>query len=200
MKKISLYFLVLAVVGVAFLFTFKAKHIKVVSSSADFSVVYTDLSMLEEISDNIVEVSYDGVTEITPFPASGDPDMIVNLSQILVEKTHKGVLKESTKIWISEPGAVVGNRYETTEGYVQMNKEGRYLVFLEEFPIKIDGKTVYSIIGAHQGKYDLTSNKPVENLINPSYRQVIETEYFGDLSEQFNSIKNQVLEKYATNS
>lgn len=184
------------IVFVAMLSGCTMEKVEVQNAHADFGVIYTDLAMLEDHSDDIVEVEYTGETEVTPFPESGDPSYAANLSKVKINKVYQGNLTEGETIWVSEPGVLLDNVYQTTEGYVHMNTEGRYMLFIHKFESKIGGKVVYSIVGAHQGKFDLTIDKEAVALENPSYRKIQNTEYFGGLVDPFNKVKKEVHEKY----
>lgn len=172
------------------------EKIEVQNASADFGVIFDDLDLLSEYTDIIVEAKYTGNTEIIPFPESGDPTYEANLSEIVVEKVYKGNVAEQERLWVSEPGALKDDTYETIEGYVNMNENGDYILFISEFDMEIDGKTVYSITGAHQGKFDLSIEVPAKSLENPKYDQIQKMDYFGGLAEQYNKVKEQVVEEF----
>ena len=55
----------------------------------------------------------------------------------------------------------------------------------------------YTVKGLHQGKFDLNIDEEVEHLEDvDDYNDIKDVEYFGDLPNEFNNIKEEVIEEY----
>lgn len=163
----------------------------------DLLVIYENLENLEDVSPIIVEAVYTGGTELASFPESGDPEYKTALSTVRVEKVYKGDVKEGQELRIGEPGFVENGAFQTIEGYKNMDENGRYILFLYPFDMLIEGKESYVLQGAHQGKYDLNqTQKSVYVKAPKTYQEIRNEEYFGIDVDAFNTMKEQVVDKY----
>lgn len=153
------------------------------------------LQELEEISSIIVKGKFTGEREHDKDPNVIGPSTI---SQFKVDKVYKGKIYENT-ISVLEPFEIIDNDFNNIEGYIPMNENSEYVLFLRENKTK-EGRQ-YTIRSISFGKYNVSkSNKisPQKSRINYLEEATINdfiTES-QEICDTYNEIKSSVLDKY----
>jgi len=166
------------------------ENIKIISTHADF-IVHEELSEVEKNADLIVLAKFTGQRELNEYKTEEGHTFLQNsISTVKILKSFKGDIDVDSTIQTFEPGYFQKeNEYITVEGYNLMNENGEYILFLRK---NTEGP-VHTIVGMYQGKYDVS--KP--NQVNARANQTdIKSEYLGENVEQFNKLKQEVMEKY----
>lgn len=179
----------------------QAAVIEVINGQANYPV-YEDVKVLEEDADVIVLATFTGERE--NFEIKQDTEMgsilvdLLSLSTIDVKKVFKGDLQKG-KATVFEQGAILDGKYLNTEGYKLMNEEGEYLLFLR----KNKDIDTFSMVGMHQGKFDLSLTKKAAKIEHSAegYKKAFATrdhEFLGQEHEQekFYRLKDEAVTKY----
>ncbi|MFD2169780.1 hypothetical protein [Tumebacillus lipolyticus] len=202
MKKSAIGVLVIVLclggLGVGYYFINReVATVEVVTSQANYKV-YENLSELEKDSDAIVLVKFTGERENYEVKQGDVLVDTLSKSTIDVKKAYVGDLKEG-KTTVFEQGAIKSGKYHNVEGYKLMDEKGEYILFLR----KNKDMDTYSMVGMHQGKYDLRITKKPEK-----YEESLEGakkafassdyEYLGHDQEfdKFYRLKGEVIKKY----
>lgn len=207
MKKIALVLVVGAILcGGAIAFsTFntpeQAATIEVINGQANYPV-YANVKELEDDSDVIVLATFTGERE--NFEIKKDTEMgsilvdLLSLSTIDVKKVFKGDQGKG-KATVFEQGAILDGKYLNTEGYKLMDEKGEYLLFLR----KNKDIDTYSMVGMHQGKFDINLTKKATKIEHSAegYKKAFATrdyEFLGQEHEQekFYQLKDEAVKKY----
>jgi len=167
-----------------------ARDIKIASTHADF-IIYDSLSEVEKHADLIILAKFIGERELNEYKTEEGHTFLRNsISTIKILKSFKGEVDVDSTIQTFEPGYYQEkDSYVTIEGYNLMNEEGEYILFLK----KNEAGPVHTIVGMYQGKYDLNMPDQVTAKVNETD---IKSEYLGENVEQFNKLKQEVIEKY----
>ena len=153
------------------------------------------LQELEEISPIIVKGKFTGKRTHDEDPKVIGPSTI---SKFEVYEIYKGKIYENT-IDVLEPFTIIDNDFNNIEGYIPMDENSEYILFLRENKVK-EG-TQYTIRSISFGKYNISKN----NKINPQKTRInyLEeanvNEFITDSQEicdSYNEIKSSVLDKY----
>ena len=153
------------------------------------------LQELEEISPIIVKGKFTGEREHDKDPNVIGPSTI---SQFKVDKVYKGKIYENT-ISVLEPFEIIDNDFNNIEGYIPMNENSEYVLFLRENKTK-EGRQ-YTIKSISFGKYNTSKNikiNPQKSKINYLEEAIINdfiTES-QEICDTYNEIKSNVLDKY----
>jgi hypothetical protein len=171
----------------------KISYNKKISFNASY-MIPTNLQEVEERSTIIVKGKFTGERK-----TDQDEDVIgpSSISQFKINKTYKGKSTENI-ISVIEPFEIEKNDFTNIEGYVPMQENKEYILFLRE--IDIDGSKEYAIISISFGKYNLSGKEvsPIETQIN-YLDEVLENDFVSKSSEEcniYNGIKKDVLNKY----
>jgi S-adenosylmethionine:tRNA-ribosyltransferase-isomerase (queuine synthetase) len=153
------------------------------------------IETLEKNSEYIVEAKFTGKREVEEwYDSQGDLITKNSRSTIKLTKVFKGNgIKAGDEIEMIEPVSFENGTFETLLGYVPMNENGKYILFLS----KHGKKDVFTIMNTEFAKYDL--NKEEKAKIDKKVRtfgDVKKKEYFGENVEKFNNFKEKVKEKY----
>lgn len=153
------------------------------------------LQELEEISPIIVKGKFTGEREHDKDPNVIGPSTI---SQFKVDKVYKGKIYENT-ISVLEPFEIIDSDFNNIEGYIPMEKNSEYILFLRENQTK-EGMQ-YTIKSISFGKYNTSKNikiNPQKSKINYLEEAIINdfiTES-QEICDTYNEIKSNVLDKY----
>lgn len=153
------------------------------------------LHELEEISSIIVKGKFTGERANDEDPTVIGPSTI---SKFKVDKVYKGKIYENT-ISVLEPFEIIDNDFNNIEGYIPMEKNSEYILFLRENYTK-EGMQ-YTIRNISFGKYNTSKNikiKPQKSQINYLEEANI-NEFISESQEtcdNYNEIKSSVLDTY----
>lgn len=171
----------------------KISYNKKTSFNASY-MIPTNLQEVEERSTIIVKGKFTGERK-----TDQDEDVIgpSSISQFKINKTYKGKSTENI-ISVIEPFKIEKNDFTNIEGYVPMQENKEYILFLRE--IDIEGSKEYAIISISFGKYNLSGKEvsPIDTQIN-YLDEVLENDFVSKSSEEcniYNEIKEDVLNKY----
>lgn len=117
------------------------------------------------------------------------------VTEVEVERVHKGEMKPGSILKVAEPGYVDENGdYFTYEGYKQMEDGHRYLLALRP-----GSEDEYAVIGLFQGKFDLDRVEAEIKTVpgEMDRKRFEEADYVGENAEPFNKLKQEALAKYA---
>jgi len=167
--------------------------INLATAHADFKV-FENLTELENGADVIVQARFTGDRQIKDFAQNGTVIDSAALSSVKITKVYKGNIQTGSTIPVYEPGFIRNNSvYENTEGYKNMNTNGKYILFLRHNP-----DNTFVGLGVYQGKYDLDitamAKKEVQTNMTPTEFEKLD--YVGENPEIFNKMKVEVLNKY----
>ena len=152
-------------------------------------IVPNNLSQLEEISPIIVKGRFIGERKKDEDPSVIGPSTI---SKFEVDKVYKGKLNEN-KIYVLEPFEIIDNDFNNIEGYIPMDENSEYILFLKENKTKYGIQ--YTIKSISFGKYNISINnkiKPHKSNIN-YLDEIINNEFINesqDICDNYNRIKN----------
>ncbi len=169
------------------------KESELVLYEVDYSPV-NNITELEDLSKLIVRAQYKGKRKIIDFKQDGHIVDTESKSYVDVKEIFKGQESKKT-ISVFEPAYQKNGRYISMEGYKLMDKGEEYILFLRDSGV---GDT-YTIIGMHEGKYNLNLSIDKEQLKNMSSDDKLknpQVEYMGNNIEQFIKLKNEVKNKY----
>ncbi|HHK5537143.1 TPA: hypothetical protein ACQUHH_005730 [Bacillus mobilis] len=168
---------------------------KVLSNNwADYRV-YADTNELEHSSPIIVRGEFTGKRRVKEWKDSETKEVVqkASESEMKIIKIYKGNITSGSTIKIYEPARFENNQYYSMEGYNLVQKNKEYVLFLRTST----EKDTYIIVGMYQGKYDMSNQKEVkEKRTIQKYKEIEQDEYFGDETERFNKLKNEVMQKY----
>ncbi|MFD2171602.1 hypothetical protein [Tumebacillus lipolyticus] len=170
-------------------------NIEIATSSAMFEKFH-NIDELEKGSELVVIGNFTGERELFHRPDNyGGPGITLSKSTVNIEKVLKGEAKEKETIPVFEESYIKNDYYVNTADYKWMNKDGRYLLFLEWNT----RKDTYIIVGIYQGKYDLKLTKKIKQ--HESSKKAFldsEVEFLGrdHELEHFYKLKEEALKKY----
>lgn len=197
-RALIVMFAVLLVGGIAFFRFMKedtSADVEITTSSAMFEKFHT-IDELENDSELVVVANFTGERELYHREEPhGGPGITLSKSNVGIEKVLKGDAKEEETISVFEEGYIKNDYYVNTANYKWMNKDGRYLLFLEWNT----RKDTYIIVGIYQGKYDLNLTKEIAQ--HKSTKKAFldsEVEFLGrdHELEHFYKLKEQAIKKY----
>lgn len=171
--------------------------VKIVSFAAgmiDYDLL-SSFSEVEHTAPVLIEVKRIGNrTQSSSKGADGTVLATWQVTEVEVERVHKGEMKPGSILKVAEPGYFDENGdYVTYEGYKEMEDGHRYLLAL--LP---GSEGQYAVIGLFQGKFDLdraeAEIKTVSGEMNR--KRFEEVDYVGENAEQFNKLKQEALAKY----
>lgn len=155
-----------------------------------------NIDILEERSTLIVNAKYTGNRTLKEWTDISTGEVIAtgSESEININEILKGdINSNSSAISVYEPAYFEDNTYVSIEGYNLMNEEDNYLLFLRP----MENEEAYVIVGMYQGKYNVNSTESLEPVKSVKvFKDIKDTEYFGDNIEGYNELKTQVLKKY----
>lgn len=158
-------------------------------------VTPNNLQELEEISPIIVKGKFTGERIYDEDPNVIGPSTI---SKFEINKIYKGKIYENT-ISVLEPFEIVDNDFNNIEGYIPMDENSEYILFLRENKTK--EVIEYTIRSISFGKYNISKN----NKINPQKTRINYLEEANgnefitesqEICDSYNEIKSSVLDKY----
>lgn len=168
---------------------------KVLSNNwADYRV-YADTNELENSSPIIVRGEFTGKRSIKEWKDSETNEVVqkASESEIKINKIYKGNIESDFNIKIYEPARFENSQFHSIEGYNLVQKNKDYVLFLRPST----EQDTYIIVGMYQGKYDMSNKKEAkEKRTIKKYEEIQQDEYFGDETERFNKLKNEVIQKY----
>lgn len=168
---------------------------KVLSNNwADYRV-YADTNELEHSSPIIVRGEFTGKRSIKEWKDSETNEVVqkASESEMKINKIYKGNITSGATIKIYEPARFENSQFYSIEGYNVVQKNKEYVLFLRPST----EKDTYIIVGMYQGKYDMSNQKEAkEKRTIQKYKEIEQDEYFGDETERFNKLKNEVIQKY----
>lgn len=153
------------------------------------------LKQLEDISPIIVKGKFTGERKKDKDPSVIGPSTI---SKFEINKVYKGNINEN-KISVLEPFEIKDNDFNNIEGYIPMDENSEYILFLKENKTKYGIQ--YTIKSISFGKYNISINnkiKPHKSKIN-YLEEAISNEFISESQEicdNYNKIKSSVLDKY----
>lgn len=153
-----------------------------------------NITELEDLSKLIIRAEYKGSREIIDFKQDGHFVDTQSKSYVDVKEIFKGQESKKT-ISVFEPAYRKDGRYISMEGYKLMDKGEEYILFLRDSGVG----DIYTIIGMHEGKYNLNVSIDKEQLKNMSNNDKLKNpkvEYMGNNVDQFINLKNEVENKY----
>ncbi len=157
--------------------------------------VYADTNELEDSSPIIVRGEFTGKRSIKEWKDSETNEVVqkASESEMKINKTYKGKLENGSNIKIYEPARFENSQFHSIEGYNLVQKNKEYVLFLRPST----EQNTYIIVGMYQDKYDMSNKKEVkEKRAIQKYKEIQQDEYFGDDTERFNKLKNEVIQKY----
>lgn len=156
---------------------------------------YEKLAELEKEATIIVQGVFTGERKSNPLDLSKGK-LFSSDSMVEVKRVIKGDLEGKENIIVYEPGYIrdEDSTFVTIDGYTLLNERGKYTLFLKP----VDGLDGYAIVGLFQGKYNHDIQKS-GNKVMPSFDldQLAKVDYFGEHVQQFNQLKEEVLNKYS---
>ncbi|MCU5375931.1 hypothetical protein OCA08_02055 [Bacillus cereus] len=161
---------------------------------ADYRV-YADTNELEHSSPIIVCGEFTGKRRVKEWKDSETNEVVqkASESEMKINKIYKGNITSGSTIKIYEPARFENSQFHSMEGYNLVQKNKEYVLFLRPST----EKDTYIIVGMYQGKYDMSNKKEAkEKRTIQKYREIEQEEYFGDETESFNKLKNEVIQKY----
>ncbi|SEG57254.1 hypothetical protein [Paenibacillus sp. UNC499MF] len=168
---------------------------KINISSTDAKVVkYDDLKMLESHSDLIIQAKVNGETKMKEFSQNNVVIDKVGVTPVSITKVFKGNLKAGEEISVFENGYYKQDNLITTAGYLPMNKNDDYLLFLTATP----ENGIYTVKGVYQGKFNLNLSTPATklNTLSVTKSELDNIDFVGEDTQHFNDLKTEILNKY----
>lgn len=168
------------------------------NKSQAFDATYlipSDLDELEGSSEVIVKGSFTGSRKIDEDESLIGPSTV---SEFKVNKIYKGNV-DTDLISVLEPYEIVKKDFINIEGYIPMDKDAEYLLFLRGHDT--DYGKQYSIISISFGKYNLSNNKTIQvHQKSIDYLdEVLESDFVTDSKaecDRYNNIKKEIVNKY----
>ena len=177
----------------------KSKNTKVTYNKNEIiSASYVIPENLEELDENapiILKGSFTGNRKIDEDTNIVGPSTI---SEFKVDKVYKGSI-ENDIISVLEPFEIKDNNFTNIEGYIPMEENKEYILFLRENDIS-EGKQ-YTIKFISFGKYNTSKE---DNIVNQksnikNLEEVKDSEFISESQEicdTYINIKGEVLDKY----
>ena len=198
MKKTIIIFSIIGIsistIGISKISNNKISYNKNQSFAASY-IIPQNLEELESKTEIIVKGRFTGETEIDKDKNVIGPSTI---SQFKVNKTYKGNISQDT-ISVIEPYKIEKKDFTNIEGYLPMEDDKEYILFLREN--NVQSKKQYTIKSISFGKYNLTSKEiahPQETKID-YLDEAIKKDFISQSESEcdtYNNIKQDVLKKY----
>lgn len=173
--------------------TIQPKEYKIATNEAKL-IYYKDFNLLDSDTE-IVAIGH-VVNDNGLYDVKTDEGVVVDqLSQtsVKIDEVLKGEIPTDNPVTVMESAVIKDDVFVTLEGYVKMNDEDQYLLFLRK-----TGDNTYAINGTFQGKFNIEQTSPEVpfqgSTINED--QLDKVEYIGDQLEHFNTLKEEALSKY----
>lgn len=153
-------------------------------------------SNLSQLEDEVSHIVYVKMAENIEIGGWNKDDYTTTLTQVQVLDVFKGEAVVDQILYISESYFLTEGKLETIEGYVPMEKDEDYLLFLADAHSDPDLKLVYSM---GFGKYHF--DKLATDRALQSFDTLGQIKDFGltheGLADLYNSIHKEIVDKYS---
>lgn len=198
MRKVIILYSILVIIWTSISLT-NQKNIKITYNKNEVItasyITPKDVKELEENSPIILRGRFTGKRKLDEDPSVVGP---LTISEFKVDKVHKGSIDENI-ISVLEPFEVIDNDFINIEGYIPMEEDAEYILFLRENNT-LEGNQ-YTIKFMSFGKFStLKENTVVNQKSFIKYFEDVQGSDFVNESEEicntYLEIKSNVLNKY----
>lgn len=198
MRKVIILYSILVIIWTSISLT-NQKNIKITYNKNEVItasyITPKDVKELEENSPIILRGRFTGKRKLDEDPSVVGP---LTISEFKVDKVHKGSIDENI-ISVLEPFEVIDNDFINIEGYIPMEEDAEYILFLRENNT-LEGNQ-YTIKFMSFGKFStLKENTVVNQKSFIKYFEDVQGSDFVNESEEicntYLEIKSKVLNKY----
>lgn len=198
MRKVIILYSILVIIWTSISLT-NQKNIKITYNKNEVItasyITPKDVKELEENSPIILRGRFTGKRKLDEDPSVVGP---LTISEFKVDKVHKGSIDENI-ISVLEPFEVIDNDFINIEGYIPMEEDSEYILFLRENNT-LEGNQ-YTIKFMSFGKFStLKENTVVNQKSFIKYFEDVQGSDFVNESEEicntYLEIKSKVLNKY----